>query len=98
MVTKEVQEEYDNFWKDIVEKDGVLDKEAVMRELFDYGQLIESASIVYCHVTNGKISKTNTEPDAVCAVADDCVTELVDEAIEDYKEELQDREAEHSGW
>ncbi len=98
MMTKEVQEEYDNFWKDIVEKDGVLDKEAVMNELADYKVLLHNVPIVYSHVTHGRISKQLTDADVVCSVADDCVTDLVNEAIEDYKEELQDREVPYYNW
>ena len=72
---------YEHFWKGIVEKDGVLDMDAVMRELFDFHALMYNAAIVYCHVTGNRISKVNTDPDAVCAVADDIVSEAVREAL-----------------
>ncbi len=41
-ITKqEVQEKYISFWKDIVENDdGTLNKEQVMRELYDFSVLI----------------------------------------------------------
>ena len=46
-------------WKEIIYKDGKIDEEQVMKELEDYGFLMEQASKVYCAVTGGKLSKTN---------------------------------------
>lgn len=39
-------------------------------------------SKVYCHITNGKISKINTLAEVVIAVSDDDTTALVDKEIE----------------
>ena len=54
------QEIYDSFWKGIVEKDGVLDIEAVKNELSDYEFILSQVPKVYCEVSGGMISKPNT--------------------------------------
>ncbi len=51
---------YEDYWKDLVEKGGVLDKDAVMRELSDYEFMLDQVPIVYCEVTGNRISKPNT--------------------------------------
>ncbi len=51
---------YDRDWKDIVEKDGVLDLDQVARELSDYGVVMEQASKVYDELSGGRVSKPNT--------------------------------------
>lgn len=62
MITRETDyiEDYNEFWKDLVEKDGVLDKDAVMRELHDFHFMMEEVPKVYMEVSGGRISKTNT--------------------------------------
>jgi len=62
---------YNTFWKGIVEKDGKLDLELVMRELHDFRIVMGNATLVYDHVTGGRITKLLTDPNAVCSVADD---------------------------
>lgn len=62
---------YETFWKALVAPDGELVLDAVARELYDYGMILDSVPEVYCHVTGGRISKPNTLPGAVIAEADD---------------------------
>ena len=58
---KTYQEEYEDFWKDIVEnEDGTLNKDQVMRELSDYSMVIDNCEKAYSEMTNGIISKANT--------------------------------------
>lgn len=54
------EECYQNFWKDIVEKDGVVDMEAVKNELYDCHTMIQEVPKVYCDLTGGRVSKPNT--------------------------------------
>lgn len=68
---EDYEADYDRFWKTIIEKDGLIDMDAVKRELFDYHNLMRNATQVYCHVTRSRISKLNTDAAAVCAVVDD---------------------------
>ncbi|WP_037935378.1 hypothetical protein [Streptosporangium roseum] len=75
---------YDDFWKDIVENpDGTLNRDQLMRELFDYHVVMEQVGQVYCHITNGRISKLNTLANTVIAVADERIEEIVAEALAD---------------
>lgn len=55
------------FWKDIIYKDGKINEEQVMKELEDYSFLMEQASIVYCSITNGLLSKTNYNAETIIA-------------------------------
>ncbi len=58
---KTYQEEYNEFWKAIVEnEDGTLNKDQVMRELSDYSMVIENCTSAYSTMTNQRISKPNT--------------------------------------
>lgn len=50
-------EVYESFWKKIVEnEDGTLNKDQVMRELYDFHHLIEQVPTVYSHVTGHRMS------------------------------------------
>lgn len=67
-----IKEEYDSFWKDIVEnEDGSINKRQIMNELYDFSLLIGNISKVYCHITDGAASNPLTNPDVVIALADD---------------------------
>jgi len=58
---KTYQEEYEDFWKDIVEnEDGTLNKDQVMRELSDYSMVMDNCARAYCLMTHQRISKQNT--------------------------------------
>lgn len=80
---------YNSFFKDIVENpDGTLNKDQVMRELADYTVFMDTASKVYCNITHGRISKINTNADAIISVYEDCVNELIDDHVNDIKNDL----------
>lgn len=57
---KDYKKTYNEFWKDIVEKDGKLNKDQIMRELSDFSFMLDQVPKVYCEVSGGMISKTNT--------------------------------------
>ena len=57
---RDYKKEYEEFWKEIVEESGVLDKDKVMRELSDYSFVLEQVPLVYCAVTGSRVSKPNT--------------------------------------
>lgn len=51
--------DYTEFWQHLVEnEDGSLNKDQVMRELFDYRLVMDNASEVYCELAG--LSKPNT--------------------------------------
>lgn len=75
---------YNDFWKDLVENpDGTLNHDQLMRELADYHMVMGQVRQVYCHITNGRISKLNTLANTVIAVADERIEEIVAEALAD---------------
>jgi len=89
---------YREFWKPLVETDGKLDQDKVMRELHDYHFLIDQVPKVYGHVSGNKISKPNTYAFEVINAHDDqrqedidfAVQEAVKEALEKAADEVQD--------
>lgn len=87
MNTKTVEEEYNDFWKDIVENpDGSLNVEQVKKELSDYSFLLHGIPLIYGEVTGGMEGEPNTMPEAVIRRFNDHVTKLLDEAIEEERE------------
>ena len=92
--TNEIIEHYNERWKNVVEHEGVLDKESIMRELDDYDFLLENVPKVYDHVTS-RISKPNTPAEAVIGEHDDRRREDIDEAVEEETKDLrEDKDAE----
>jgi hypothetical protein len=75
------------FWTKSVYPEG-MKPEDVQNELKDYQFLMDAASRVYCHVTDGMISKTNTLPSVVIAVHDDKQTEHYNQALKDARDEI----------
>lgn len=63
------------FWKDIIYKDGKLDEEQVLKELYDFMVAMQEVPKVYCHITGGKLSKINYPASTIIAVADDLISE-----------------------
>jgi len=60
-------------------------------ELSDYAFLLDQIPKVYCHITGGRLSKTNYHAHAVIGVHDEVRQEEIDEAV---KEALEERDAE----
>lgn len=103
MEDKEVEQEYNDFWKDIVEnEDGTLNKEQVKKELSDYSMVMDNCERAFMEMTDGRISKANTMFFEVQHIFEntflhkDCVKEDVAEIIknidnlEDLKKELRE--------
>jgi hypothetical protein len=88
---KTYQQVYEEFWKPIVETEGQLDKDKVMRELSDYRFLLQEVPKVYCHVSGGVISYPNTHAFEVNTRHDDQRTQDIEEAV---KEALKDKRTE----
>lgn len=84
-IDKTLEEVWYTFWKDIVAPNGVLDLEQVKRELYDFWVVMQQVPKVYDHVTGGKVSKIMTDPDAVIALADDAVNDLINDCVEDER-------------
>ena len=82
-----VNQVYNEFWKPILFKDGMIDVDQLKKELYDFHTLIDNVSKVYCHITGNQVSKSLTDPDVVCSLADEYYNEIYLEHIEDMKGE-----------
>lgn len=61
-IDEEVEKEYQEFWKDIVEnEDGTLNKEQVKKELCDFSMVMNNCTKAYVEMTCNNISKPNTK-------------------------------------
>jgi hypothetical protein len=90
---KETKEKFEgsSFWKDWVFPEGAKPEE-IQNELIDYHTYLEETAKVYCHITNGAISKQNTKAEEIISIYDDEVSSLVDRAekAEDRVRELEE--------
>jgi hypothetical protein len=85
---QDYKETWNTFWVNIcLNKDGSLNLDAIQRELHDYSVLMHNASIVYDHVTGGRLSKPNHKSENIIAEADDYLRRLVEECVEEEIEE-----------
>lgn len=73
---KDYEQCYEEFWKEIIEKDGVIDVDQVKKELFDFHRMIQNVPKVYDYVTGGAVSKSLTDPDVICNLAYEHFKEL----------------------
>ena len=80
-----IDKEFSNFWAPIIfdEENGKLNLEQLKKELYDYSMLMLNISKVYCEITDGKLSKPNTDPDVIIAEFHDVVSKSINEAIEE---------------
>ena len=75
------QQVYDEFWKSIIEPDGVVDFEQVKKELHDYHICIVEVSKVYCEISNSRISKPTTAAHWIIQEHQDRISEAVEDAV-----------------
>ena len=68
-VEDEVLADWEDFWRELVVKDGKLDLAQVARELFDYHVAMRQVAIVYCDLTGSRFSKPNTRAEYVIEAA-----------------------------
>lgn len=58
---EEIVKNYNDFWKELIEPEGMFDKIQLMKELYDFSVVMEEVSKVYYEISNGKFSKINTD-------------------------------------
>lgn len=83
---EDYKDTYQKFWKALVETDGQLDPDKVMRELHDYKTVLDEVPKVYDHVTGGRISKPNTRAEHVIGAHDDRREEDIKQALQDERD------------
>lgn len=89
---KDYQLEWKNFWKDIVTtRFGFLNKKQIMKELYNYSQLIKTASEVFSYITGGKLNKTNYSAEMIIKEADNYYNKCVDELWKDFLDIFEDK-------
>lgn len=75
------EKDWQGFWLPIVTNDkGEVDMVQIKKELSDYHTFMGTASKVYMHVTDGKISKINTTAEAIIGEFDNIYGEISDKA------------------
>lgn len=93
MEDKEVLDNYENFWKEIVENpDGTINKDQIAKELYDFSRLISNLSSLYSYITGGMVSKPMTNVSAVTSLFEEELQEAYKRGYEDAKEDLKDDE------
>lgn len=76
------EKDYDEFWKDVVENpDGTLNRDQIMRELFDYQRVMHEVSLAYDEVTGGRFSKPNTDHGWITSAVEERTQEAIDDAL-----------------
>jgi hypothetical protein len=86
MSEPEVEQIFDEFWRDIVMPNGVLDLDQVKRELFDYHMILGEVPKVYDAVTGGRISKPNTVADAVIGEFESYLERQIEDAMREAQQ------------
>ena len=64
-------EEFEKWWKPLLQTDGQWDEEKIKNELHDLVFAFTQISIVYCHVTAGNLSKGNYFAGTITRMFDD---------------------------
>lgn len=79
---KEYEKVWEDFWKDIVcNEDGSINIEQVKKELSDFHFILEQIPKVYCHITNGTLSKPNYKAETVIDVFESTQSELINKEM-----------------
>ncbi len=65
------EEIFKDFWEEIVCPNGKWDLEQVKKELADFKMVMDEVTLVYDHITGGKLSKLLTRHQAVIDAADE---------------------------
>jgi len=90
------QQVYDEFWKHLVETDGVLDTEQVKKELCDYYNMIQEMMTLTYDLTDGLLSYPSYKASTILmehgAICDKVVAEAVEEEVKHYKDRIKDLE------
>lgn len=82
----EVEKVWREFWQPLIAPDGVLDLAQVKRELFDFGMVMDNVSVVYDHITGGRVSKPHTLASAVISMYEENLDRQIAYALEDLEE------------
>lgn len=76
----------EEYWRGVYDV-GELTPDKIMDELADFHMVVDHCSKVYDHFTNGRISKPQTLPSEVIAVAEDIMNGHINEAVKEARKE-----------
>lgn len=79
---EDIEKEWEDTWKDIVFKNGVLDLEQLKKELYDFSNVIRNVETVYEYITCGSLS--------CCTYDSDLVINVIKETRESEEQEFKD--------
>lgn len=80
---------YHKFWKDIIEnEDETINKDQIMRELYDYSYFLENIPKLYDNITGGYISKPMTNIKYVIQKVEERIIEAYEDGVSDTEELL----------
>lgn len=80
---KEWDNDYEEFWKPLLQTDGKWDEQKIKNEMHDLCCVLDQVSEVYCHITGGLLSKPMYYADVIKAKYDDQITEAYEEGYQD---------------
>ena len=80
------EDNYNEFWKEIVEKNGELDLNQIKKELSDYSFILDQLPKIYCHVTGGLLSKHMYFAGTIIQVFEERQSELFEDLLKDELE------------
>lgn len=85
----DIQAQYEKFWKVLVENpDGTVNKEHLMKELYDFSMLIFNLQELYDRITNGRISHPATKPEEILEEFEQRLAESYDFGYKDAQVKL----------
>ena len=89
MSDKEVIEQYENFWKEIIEtSDGEIDRLKLANELYDFSILTDNLSKIYCYMTGNMVSKPMVDASVIIQLCEEQLTESYERGYNDAKQDL----------
>jgi hypothetical protein len=84
----DAQKDYEELWKDIIEKDDCVDIEKLKLELSDFRYIIKQLPKIYMHITNGILSKHMYSAETIISLHDDIRTQEIEEAIAEERKKV----------
>lgn len=95
MKDQSIFDNYELTWKEILEKpDGSIDKEQLMKELYDFSKLISNLSKIYCYISGNRASYPTIHPETVLQLFEEELKEQYDRGYQDALDDMGDENGE----
>lgn len=84
MNDQSIFENYEYFWKEVLEnQDGSINKEQLMKELYDFSQLIRNLSKIYTYASGNKASHPAIKAEVIIQLFEEELKEQYDQGYAD---------------